>query len=209
MVFVVILTVYLLVVDMLNVFSEVSGMGFSAYGVGVMKTFVFLTCRTHSELVPNSLQNVFHKLLVFQLHATWTKKWAHIPLYGPILWYPLICSSILYPWGTPFELVGHCIGQWHYNGGECRGGLKCNISRFLCTKIAMKWRVATQQKVLPKSLKFSLRDCVDDIPRCATHFHILNHLMAMGVNVQLYVDLDFLCCLHTKICKPYLFDKKT
>src|ERR1700736_6208680 len=45
----------------------------------------------------------------------------------------LICSSILCLWATPFEqlsplttsprLVGHCIGQWHYDRGECGGGL--------------------------------------------------------------------------------------
>ena len=55
----------LLIVDMLYIFCLVSGMRFSAYGVGVSKTFVFFTRRTPSELVPRSLQNVFGKLLVF------------------------------------------------------------------------------------------------------------------------------------------------
>ena len=36
---------------------------------------------------------------------------------------------------------------------------------------------------------------MDDIPRCATHFHIFkgNHLMAMDINVQIFVDPKFFC----------------
>ena len=65
LILVVILTVRLLVVDMLNVFSLVSNMGFVAYKMGISKIFVFLTYHTPGKLVPKSLQNVFCNLLVF------------------------------------------------------------------------------------------------------------------------------------------------
>ena len=65
MVLVVILTMCLLVVDMLDVFSLVSRVGFNACRMVVSKAFVFLTCRTLDKLVLRSLQNVFRKLLVF------------------------------------------------------------------------------------------------------------------------------------------------
>ena len=65
MVLVIILAVCLLVVDMLNIFSLVSNMGFGAYRADVSKTFVFLTRRTPGKFDPMSLQNVLCKLLVF------------------------------------------------------------------------------------------------------------------------------------------------
>ena len=50
---------------------------------------------------------------------------------------------------------------------------------------------------------------MDGIPCSVTHFHILkgNHLITMGVNVQISVDLEFFCWPHTKICRPHLLTK--
>ena len=51
---------------------------------------------------------------------------------------------------------------------------------------------------------------MDGVPHHATHFHILksHHLMAMGINVQISLDLKFFCWSHTKICKPHLLTKR-
>ena len=81
--------------------------------------------------------------------------------------------------------------------------------RFYCARIALKSKTATRQKILPKLIEISLGDCVDDVPRLAIQFHILksNHLMAMGINMQILVDLKFLCQPrlsfrpHIKLCK--------
>ena len=81
---------------------------------------------------------------------------------------------------------------------------------FFFAIVAMKSRTMTQRKILPKLVKISLVDCVDDISRCGAHFHILkgHHLKAMSINVQIFVDLKFLCRSHTKIRKPHLLMKR-
>ena len=50
---------------------------------------------------------------------------------------------------------------------------------------------------------------MDGVPRLATHFHVFkgNHLMALGIYVQILVDLEFLGRPHTKIRKPHLLVK--
>jgi hypothetical protein len=47
---------------------------------------------------------------------------------------------------------------------------------------------------------------VDSILRGIIYFNILegHHLMAMGINVEISMDLKYLCLSHTKICKPHL-----
>ena len=123
-VLVIILAVCLLVVDMLNVFSLVSGMGFSAYMVGVSKAFVYLTRCTLDEFVPDRF-NMYSAYYWFVITLNLDKDMGPHPAMWPtslmfVLMFYASGQHHLYKFRPRCQcpcFVGHWVGQWHNDGG--------------------------------------------------------------------------------------------
>jgi hypothetical protein len=88
-----------------------------------------------------------------------------------------------------------------HRGPPCAYGVlnisyrKVRDTSFSQSIVVMNVGTMIQQRILLKPIKVSLGDYVDGIPRCATHFDILkgHHILVMDINVQIFVDLKFLC----------------
>ena len=77
--------------------------------------------------------------------------------------------------------------------------------------VAMNVGTVIQQRILLKTIKVSLGDCVDGIPRCATHLDILkgHHLLAMDFNVKFLWSSSFFVNYIYKNPQATSLDEKT